>query len=88
VAHEVASLRTLLEGPEAVYGVRDDRPGCFALEQRRSAPSAPFGVRARYCFDAAIGALTRAEVTYAGGIEERLTVTDLRREVRAADLEP
>ena len=88
VAAEVASLRTLVEGARRVYSVRDAGPGCFALDQRRSAAGVPFGVRSRYCFDDATGALVEATVTYAGGIDEHLLVRDLRSEVREADFVP
>jgi len=88
VAAEVAALRTLVEGPTPVYSVERAGNGCFALDQLRSEPRAPFGVEARFCFDDATGAPTNSRVRYAGGIVEVVAVTDLAGTVDDADLEP
>ena len=85
---EVEGLRSLLEGPDPVYGVARVDDGCFALAQRRSEPRAPFGLEARFCFDAATGAPTDSEVRYAGGIVEVVAATGLTGEVSAEDLVP
>jgi hypothetical protein len=79
-------MRTLVEGDAPVYRVEADGARCFSLTQSRPAAGVPFGVRARYCFDDATGALVEAAVTYAGGISEHLVVEDLRAPV-AADFE-
>jgi hypothetical protein len=88
VEAEVEGLRSLLEGPDPVYGVGRGDDGCFALVQRRSEPRAPFGLEARFCFDAATGAPIDSEVRYVGGIVEVVAVTDLVGEVRSEDLVP
>jgi hypothetical protein len=88
VDEEVVGLRSLLEGPTPVYEVRVEPEGCFALEQLRPEPRAPFGVSARFCFDDATGAPTRRRVAFEGGITETLVVTQVRSDVTDADLEP
>jgi hypothetical protein len=88
VAAEVAGLQTIVGGADPLYTVRRDAQGCFALEQTRVDPRAPFGRRARFCFDGATGAPTASRVEYEGGIVEVLVVTDIRSEVTDADLQP
>jgi hypothetical protein len=89
VQAEVDGLRSLITGAAPVYGVgRDDTAGCFELVQLRVEPRAPFGIRARLCFDEATGAPADSRVEYAGGITEVIAVTDIRTEVTDADLEP
>ena len=88
VAREVLGLRSLLEGPTPVYAVIEGADGCFELEQQRNEPRAPFGIEARFCFDAETGAPTNSRVLYAGGIVEVLAMTSLTATVRDADLEP
>ena len=85
---EVAALRTLVQGASPVYSVTQDGDGCFALEQLRSEPRAPFGIDATFCFDDATGAPTDSRVHYSGGIVEVVAVTDLTGTVDDADLEP
>jgi hypothetical protein len=88
VATEVEALRTLVEGPSPVYTVAEAGDGCFELAQLRAEPRAPFGVEARFCFDATTGAPTNSRVRYAGGIVEVLAVTELTGTVSDADLDP
>jgi hypothetical protein len=89
VQAEVDGLRSLVTGPDPVYGVaRGDTAGCFDLAQLRVEPRAPFGVEASFCFDDETGAPIDSRVTYAGGIVEVVVVLDLRSQVSEADLEP
>lgn len=88
VAAEVSALRSLVTGSTPLYSVRAAGAGCFDLRQERADPRAPFGVEARFCFDAATGAPIDSRVRYAGGVVEVIAVTDLRAEVTDADLRP
>ena len=89
VAAAVEGLRSIVAGPDPLYAVaRRDDAGCFDLVQRRSDPRAPFGIRARFCFDAATGAPAASRVDYSGGIVEVIAVVEIRPEVAAADLRP
>ena len=88
VAEEVAALRTVVQGPSPVYAVERGGDGCFELAQLRVEPRAPFGVDARFCFDATTGAPTDSRVEYAGGIVEVIAVTTVVGEVTDDDLEP
>lgn len=87
VAAEVASLRALVTGEAALYSVTREE-GCFDLRQGRPDPRAPFGVEARFCFDDLTGAPIDSRVRYEGGVEEVITVLELRSEVTDADLRP
>jgi hypothetical protein len=87
VADEVEGLRTILLGAQPLYAVTARGDGCFALEQVRPDPRAPFGVEASFCFDAATGAPSGHRVRHAGGIEEKVVVTDIRTEVTDDDLQ-
>jgi hypothetical protein len=84
----VTNLRALVEGPDPVYAVDRAGAGCFHLAQLRVEPRAPFGVDARFCFDAATGAPTDTRLRYAGGVVEVLAVTHLTGRVTDADLVP
>lgn len=88
VADEIAGLRTMLQGSRPLYSVTTRDDGCFALDQARPDPRAPFGVNATFCFDATTGAPSGHRVRHAGGIEEQVVVTDIRTDVSAADLRP
>jgi hypothetical protein len=88
VAREVAGVRSLVEGDDPLYDVTTTEPGCFELRLQRVDPRAPFGVEASFCFDPATGAPSARRVRHAGGIVEVLVVTEIRTEVRDADLEP
>ena len=87
VAAEVASLRSLVTGEAPLYFVTRAE-GCFDLRQRRPDPRAPFGLEARFCFDGPTGAPIDSRVRYEGGVEEVITVLELRAEVTDADLRP
>jgi hypothetical protein len=71
-----------------VYAVERAGDECFALEQLRNEPRAPFGIAARFCFDDDTGAPTNSRVQYAGGIVEVFVVTELVGSVDDADLDP
>jgi hypothetical protein len=88
VEREVAGLHSILGGRDPLYGVTVADDGCFALDQRRLDPRAPFGIAARFCFDPATGAPAGSEVRYEGGIEEVRTVSTIRARVTEADLQP
>jgi hypothetical protein len=88
VAREIAGLHSIIGGANPVYTVQADGTDCFALAQVRVEPRAPFGRRARFCFDAATGAPSANRVEYDGGIVEVLIVTEIRPDVTDADLRP
>ncbi len=88
VAREVAGVRSVVGGGDALYSVDQRDDGCFLLDLRRADPRAPFGLGATFCFDPATGAPIRTEVRYEGGISESLLVEEVRTEVGDADLEP
>lgn len=88
VRREVEGLRSLIQGQQPLYGVREPTPGCFDLKLLRIDPRAPFGVQASFCFDAETGAPSARRVRHEGGIVEVLAVTSIRTEVTTADLEP
>lgn len=88
VEREVAGVRSLTTGPAPLYDVREDDDGCFSLVLERADPRAPFGVRARFCFDRATGAVRESTVRHEGGIVEVVSVTSIRATVTAADLDP
>lgn len=89
LARQVAGIRSLTEGPDPLYSVeRGSTAGCFDLDLQRADPRAPFGIEASFCFDEATGAPTSSRVVHEGGVVEVLAVTDLRTDVRDADLQP
>lgn len=88
VQREVAGVRSLTQGEQPLYSVREPDSGCFDLALRRIDPRAPFGVQASFCFDAETGALSASSVRHEGGIVEVVTVTSIRTDVTDADLEP
>jgi hypothetical protein len=85
VAGEVRRLERLVGPDSPVYGVADEGGGCFRLRRVAAVVSPPYGDRARFCFDAATGALVATEVHRAEG-SDRTRVRDLRPEVADADL--
>lgn len=88
VAAEVSALRSLVTGPAPLYSVDAAGAGCFDLRQERTDPRAPFGLEARFCFDADTGAPIDSRVRYPGGVVEVIAVIELRAEVTDADLRP
>lgn len=88
-AADLAALRAIVGGPAPVYAVaRVDEDGCFDLVQLRNEPRAPFGIEARFCFDAETGAPAHSRVRYQGGIVEVVAVAAIRAEVTDDDLQP
>ena len=87
VAAELALLRGYVLGPTRLYTVIADRSGCFHLRlvQRMLAP--PYGEAARFCFDAATGALRSSEVSRGGALDVTRAV-EVRADVTDADLTP
>jgi hypothetical protein len=83
----VATLRQQVEGPNALYSVRQDRD-CFVL--RLLVPgyvAPPYGQTATLCYDPATGAPVRTEIHRAEGTD--LTVaTSVSAAVSDADLAP
>lgn len=88
VAAEVEGLHSILDGPDPLYAMARAEGGCFELAQLRLDPRAPFGTRARFCFDATTGAPAASRVDYGGGIVEVIAVTEVRSEVVDVDLRP
>ena len=88
VMTEIAALRAMVTSPGALYTVAETSAGCFSLKQIRVEPRAPFGIRARFCFDPLTGARSASRVEYGEGIVEVIVVTSIRAEVQEADLLP
>ncbi len=88
VVDEVRAVRAAVVGPSASYEVSDAGAGCFALDAVRVSPTASFGVRARFCFDAATGAPTTSVVRHAAGVVESLRVQRLAPDPAEGDLRP
>jgi hypothetical protein len=88
VTREVAGLRSLTQGNQPLYRVRELEPGCFQIELLRVDPRAPFGVEASFCFDPDTGAPSASRVRHEGGIVEVVTVTSIRTDVTDIDLAP
>jgi hypothetical protein len=92
VTRQLDTLGEYVTGDDPLYTVvaegPDDRVGdCFVLTLARDLFAPPLGTRARYCFDAEIGAPTLTEI-------ERVEADDVTRaisiepEVTDADLDP
>ncbi len=88
VMGEVDALGSMVAGLDPLYAVTEIEAGCFSLKQTRAEPRAPFGIRARFCFDASTGAPSASRVEYNGGIVEVFAATEIRTDVGDADLEP
>jgi hypothetical protein len=88
VDREVAILRDEVLAATPVYAVRARGAGCFDLRLLRTELLVqPYGLRARFCFDAATGAPTRQEVRRKTGVDVQ-TALVVRGQVTAADLAP
>lgn len=87
LAGEVHVLESYFEGDPPLYQVRRDQRGCFALTQVRPLLSAPYGFRARFCFDPRTHAPTLAQVERAEGVDVTRAVS-VRGHVTDADLAP
>jgi hypothetical protein len=88
---EVSALAALVEGRASAYDVDAVDPdgetpsACFALELRAAMLSPPYGTAARFCFDAATGALADVEVVRDESTD-RTVADEIRTEVTSADL--
>lgn len=85
---EVDALGTMVSGSDPLYAVDEVEAGCFTLKQTRVEPRAPFGIRARFCFDEGTGAPSATRVEYDGGIVEVFAAREIRAHVGDADLQP
>jgi hypothetical protein len=88
LARELDNLRSYFDPVRPLYFVRADGKACFRLLQAVVYPDPPYGLRARFCFDEATGAMRSVEREFESGIVERMEATSLRAEVTQADLEP
>ncbi|HUW02043.1 MAG TPA: hypothetical protein VMW08_06820 [Acidimicrobiales bacterium] len=86
VRAELDALASYFVGPEPLYEVTEREDGCFALDQVRPLPIAPYGRRATFCFDDATGALMRVEIVFDNGVIERTEVTSIDPQVTDEDL--
>jgi hypothetical protein len=87
VAEQMAGLRAVVLGPEAVFVVTNDGPGCWTLALRVPAAtvSVVLGRGATYCLDPATGAL-RSSVVHEDGAVDRVTAVVTHAPARPADL--
>ena len=87
VDHEVSILVRQVIGDGRLYAVSDDGPGCFALRLERAVPDAPYGRRARFCFDGSSGALVSSRIDR-GRAVDLVEISEVRVAVTEDDLEP
>jgi hypothetical protein len=87
VARGAAVLTEQLRGPRRLYDVARSGANCYELRLRVRYPAAPFGSRARLCFDEASGAPTLREIVRAEGTDRQQAVA-VSGEVDDADLAP
>jgi hypothetical protein len=87
VALQIAGLRAVVLGPEAVFAVTNDGPGCWTLSLRVPAATVPvvLGRGATFCLDPASGALRSSLVSEDGAVD-RVTVTVTHAPATPADL--
>ncbi|GAC1532088.1 MAG: hypothetical protein NVS3B12_09210 [Acidimicrobiales bacterium] len=84
VERDMAALRTLVEGPGALYGVLAPSPGCWDLVLRRPEESVPvvLGRGSQYCLDLTTGAVLSSRVQRIGAVDR---VTTVARHAPATD---
>jgi hypothetical protein len=82
VADAVAAMDDLVE---RAYDVERDEAGCWILTLVAAVPTPPYGGAARFCFDAASGALASLEVRRPEAVEVT-EAASIRTEVSEADL--
>lgn len=85
VVDQLATLEGYVTGPDPLYEVAVDAEDCFVLDQQRPLPAAPYGTRARFCFDPGTGAPTFTEIARPEGTD-RLEAVEVRGEVTEQDL--
>jgi hypothetical protein len=84
---EIKTLLGYLIGDPPLYAVEGDGDGCFDLTQQRDFPLAPYGDRARFCFDDETGAMTLARIERREATDET-RATSVSGEVSPGDLVP
>jgi hypothetical protein len=84
---EMVGLRAAVLGPEAVFSVNDDGPGCWTLSLRVPAVtvSVLLGRGATYCLDPTTWAL-RSSVVHEAGAVDRVTTVVTHAPATPADL--
>lgn len=87
VEAELRILRQYVIGPDALYTVRQESGGCFALRLRFVLPAPPYGTSARFCFDPRTLAPVRAEVRRDEGVDVTVAV-NVNGDPSDADLAP
>jgi len=75
VATGVAVLEQQLLGPRRLYDVVRSGANCYELRLRVRYPAAPFGDRARLCFDEASGAPTLRDIIRIEGRDRQQAVS-------------
>jgi hypothetical protein len=82
-----AVLRQQLLGPQRLYDVTAGSAHCFDFRLRVAYPAAPYGRRARFCFDEETGAPTLRDIDRVEGrdVEQAVSVSG---QVTDADLAP
>ena len=84
VEREVTILREQVLGPRRLYDVTAE-DGCFTLDLVAAFPAAPYGSRARFCFDDATGALRSSRVERGRAVDS-IEVNTIRTSVTDEDL--
>lgn len=87
VEAELKILRQYVIGPDALYAVRRESGGCFALRLRFVLPAPPYGTAARFCFDPRTLAPVRSEIRRDEGIDVTVAV-NVNGDPTEADLAP
>lgn len=87
VEAELRILRQYVIGPDALYAVRREQDGCFALRLRFVLPAPPYGTSARFCFDPRTLAPVRTEVRRDEGVDVTVAV-NVNGDPTDADLAP
>jgi hypothetical protein len=82
---ELEQLSRLTSGESPEYRVTDLGGGCFLLRVADGRLPTPYGLRSRYCFDPATGALARTRIEHEGAVDE-VVVRSLTGEVAPEDL--
>lgn len=85
VAAELVRVQALVGGADPAYTVVDEGGGCFGLTVVKADPAPPLGDTARFCFDAATGALRSSELRSVGVVDRTVAET-VRGTVTDADL--
>ena len=80
------ALRHLVSGDHPAYTVTRADAGCFELTLGYVYPSPPYGLSARFCFDAATGAPMQVRVDQGEGVVDDTVTTSVRTDVGPADL--